>query len=150
MPDKHGIIRLTRVAHVRRLRLSRAAEDARIAHEIAMEAQNRAQASLDRQERHVVEARTMFANDPACPQAKLWLAHSAELMGIRAEAVIEAESESEIAEAERAEAILALARHEARSERIAEHHKTLLRADRLHAETLAEIDAPTGTRKVAP
>lgn len=149
MADKHGIVRLTRVAEVRGLRLNRAAEAAQLAHAAALAAQDVAQENLDRQEQLVVDARGMFARDPSCPQAKLWLTHTTELMGIRAEAVIEAESEAEIAEAARAEAIRAVARHQARSERIADHHRSLLRKDRLHAETLAELDAPAGMRQAA-
>jgi hypothetical protein len=147
MADKHGIIRLTRVAHVRGLRLNRAAETARLAHEAAINAQDVAQAKLDRQEQLVVDARGMFARDPACPQAKLWLKHTTELMSVRAEAVMEAESDAEIAEANRAEAVRAVARHQVRSERIADHHRARLCADRLQAETLAEIDAPAGARR---
>ncbi len=146
MADKHGIIRLKRVAHVRGLRLNRAAEDARIAHEAAMVAQEAAQAHLDRQEQLVVDARGMFAQDPACPQAKLWLTHTSELMVVRAEAVIDADAELEIAEADRAAAVRAVARHQARSDRIADHHKSLLRADRLLAETRSELDAPAAQR----
>jgi predicted O-linked N-acetylglucosamine transferase (SPINDLY family) len=149
MADKQGIIRLTRVAHVRGLRLSRAATDARVAHETAVSAQQKAQDRLDRQEQHVVEARAMFARNPACPQARLWLTHSTELMGRHAEAMMDAEAETETTEATRAEAVRAVARHQARSERIAEHHKSLLRAHRLSAETLAEIDAPPGIPQVA-
>jgi hypothetical protein len=146
MADKHGIIRLTRVAHVRGLRLNRAAEDARIAHEAAVAAQQAAQDDLDRQEQLVVDARGMFGRDPACPQAKLWLTHTTELMGLRAEAVIDAEAELEIAEADRAEAVRAVARHQARSDRIADHHRSLLRTDRLLAETRAELDIPVAKR----
>ena len=149
MADKHGIVRLTRVAQVRTLRLSRAAEAAQSAHAAALVARDRAQENLDRQQQLVVDARLMFARDPACPQAKLWLTHTAALVGIRAEAVIEAESEADVAEGIRVEAIRAMARHHARSERIADHHRSLLRIDRLHAETLAELDAPTGIRQVA-
>ena len=91
----------------------------------------------------------MFARDPACPQGKLWLDHSMTQMGVRAEAVVDAEANVEIAEADRVEAVRAVARHQARSERIADHHKTLIRADRLQAESLAELDAPATARTVA-
>lgn len=148
MADKQGIIRLTRVAHVRGLRLNRAAEDARLAHNAALAAQNIAQEKLDRQEALVVDARSMFARDPSCPQARLWLTHTTDLMGIRAESMIEAEAAVEIAEADRAEAVRAVARHQARSQRIADHHKSLLRADRVLAETRAELDAPVAQRSV--
>jgi hypothetical protein len=146
MGDKHGIIRLTRVAHVRGLRLNRAAEEARLVHAAATATRGAAQAHLDRQEQLVVDARGMFARDPACPQAKLWLTHTTELMGLRAEAVIDAEAELEIAEADRAEAVRAVARHQARSDRIADHHRSLVRADRLLAETRAELDIPAAKR----
>jgi hypothetical protein len=146
MGDKHGIIRLTRVAHVRGLRLNRAAEEARLVRAAATATRGAAQAHLDRQEQLVVDARGMFARDPACPQAKLWLTHTTELMGLRAEAVIDAEAELEIAEADRAEAVRAVARHQARSDRIADHHRSLVRADRLLAETRAELDIPVAKR----
>ena len=73
MADKHGIVRLTRVAHVRGLRLARAAEEAQLAHEAALAILATASDYLDRQQVLVAEARTMFARDPACAQAKLWL-----------------------------------------------------------------------------
>jgi hypothetical protein len=146
MTDKHGIVRLTRIAHVRGLRLNRAAEDARIAHEASVAAQEIAQQNLDRQQALVVDARGMFARDPGCPQAKLWLTHTTDLMGTRAEAMIEADADVEIAEADRAEAVRAVARHMARSDRIAQHHESLLRTDRLLAETRAELDAPVAQR----
>ena len=149
MADKHGIIRLTRVAHVRGLRLARAAEEAQRAHEAAVATHAIAMEYLDRQQDLVCEARAMFARDPACPQGKLWLDHSMTQMGVRAEAVVDAEANVEIAEADRAEAVRAVARHQARSERIADHHKTLLRTDRLQAESLAELDAPAMARTVA-
>lgn len=149
MADKHGIIRLTRVAHVRGLRLARAAEEAQRAHEAAVATHAIAMEYLDRQQDLVCEARAMFARDPACPQGKLWLDHSMTQMGVRAEAVVDAEANVEIAEADRVEAVRAVARHQARSERIGDHHKTLLRADRLQAESLAELDAPAMARTVA-
>jgi hypothetical protein len=148
MADKHGIIRLTRVAHVRGLRLARAAEDAQRAHIAAIATHATAVDFLDRQQMLVCDARTMFARDPACPQSKLWLDHSVTQMGVRAEAVLEAEANVEIAEADRAEAVRAVARHQARSDRIAAHHKSLLRADRLQAETMAELEAPAAARTV--
>ena len=67
-------------------------------------------------------------------------------MGVRAEAVLDAEANVEITEGDKAEAIRAVARHQARSDRISEHHKTLLRADRLQAEAIAELDAPVTTK----
>ncbi len=146
MADKHGIIRLTRVAQVRGLRLARAAEKAQCAHESAIATHATAFDYLDRQQALVCDARTMFARDPACPQGKLWLDHSIAQMGVRAEAVIDAEANVEIAEADRAEAVRAVARHQARSDRISEHHKSLLRADRLQAEAIAELDAPAAAR----
>ncbi len=146
MADKHGIVRLTRVAYVRGLRLNRAAEDARLAHEAAVATQDAAQERLDRQEALVVGARSMFARDPSCPQARLWLTHMTDLMGTRAEAMMEAEAGVEMTEADRAEAVRAVARHQARSDRIADHHNALLRTDRLLAETRAELDAPVAQR----
>ena len=146
MADKHGIFRLTRVALVRGLRLARAAEEAQLAHEAALAILATASDYLDRQQVLVAEARTMFARDPACAQAKLWLEHSMTQMGVRAEAIVEAEANVEIAEAERADAVRAVARHQARSDRIADHHKSLLRADRLQAEVIAELDAPATAR----
>ena len=146
MADKHGIVRLTRVAHVRGLRLARAAEEAQLAHEAALAILAAASDYLDRQQVLVADARTMFARDPACAQAKIWLEHSMTQMGVRAEAIVEAEANVEIAEAERAEAVRAVARHQARSDRIADHHKSLLRADRLQAEVIAELDAPATAR----
>jgi hypothetical protein len=146
MTDKRGIIRLTRVAQVRALRLARAAEDAKLAHEACVRVKNAAEAAVIRQEQLLVDARDMFARDPACPQAKLWLAHSVAQMGIRADAVIEAESNAETAEAVRAEAVRSVARHKARIDRIDEHYKKLLRADGLRAETRAELDVPAMTR----
>ncbi len=149
MADKHGIIRLTRVAHVRRLRLARAAEEAQRAHDAALATHATAMEYLDRQQVLVSDARDMFARDPACPQGKLWLDHSITQRGVRAEAVINAEANVEIAEADRVDAVRAVARHQARSDRISEHHKGLLRADRLQAEALAELDAPAPARAVA-
>ena len=146
MADKHGIVRLTRVAHVRGLRLARAAEEAQCAHEAALAILATASDYLDRQQVLVADARAMFARDPASPQGKLWLDHNVSQLGVRAEAVIDAEANAEIAEAERAEAVRAVARHQARSDRIADHHKSLLRADRLQAEVIAELDAPATAR----
>jgi hypothetical protein len=142
MTDKAGIIRLTRIAHVRGLRLTRAAEDARLAHEAAVRALDVAQQALARQEALVDEARGMFAADPACGQAKLWLEHSNAQMGMRAEAAIEAESDVELAAEARAAAVRAVARHQVRTDRIAAHHAGLLRAEARLAETRAELDAP--------
>ena len=146
MADKHGIVRLTRVAHVRGLRLARAADEAKCTHEAALAILAAASDYRDRQQVLVADARTMFARDPACPQAKLWLEHNMTQMGVRAEAVIEAEANVEIAGAERADAVRAVARHQARRDRIADHHKSLLRADRLQAEVIAELDAPATAR----
>ena len=109
MADKTGIIRLTRVAHVRGLRLTRASEDARLAHEAAASVLDTAQQALARQEALVDEARGMFVADPACGQAKLWLEHSNAQMGSRADAVIEAEEEVEVAVEARAVAVRAVA-----------------------------------------
>jgi hypothetical protein len=142
MADKAGIIRLTRVAHVRGLRLARAAEDARLTHEAAMAVLDQAQEALARQEALVDEARGMFAADPACGQAKLWLEYSNALFGTRADTVIEAESETERAAEARAAAVRAVARHQVRTDRIAAHHAGLLRAEHRLAETRAELDAP--------
>jgi hypothetical protein len=149
MADKAGIIRLTRVAHVRGLRLTRAAEDARLAHEAAASALDGAQQALARQEALVDEARGMFAADPVCGQAKLWLEHSNAQMGSRVEAVIEAESEVEPAMEARAAAVRAVARHQVRTDRIAAHHAGLLRAEARMAETRAELEAPAA-RAVRP
>jgi hypothetical protein len=149
MADKHGIIRLTRVAHVRGLRLARAAEEAKQAHDEAVKTHVIAVDFLEWQQGNVNDARTMFARDPACPQGKLWLDHNLVQLGIRAEAVVNAEANAEIAEAERTEAVRAVARHQARCDRIAEHHKGLLRADRLQAEVLAELDTAIPARAIA-
>lgn len=149
MADKAGIIRLTRIAHVRGVRLTRAAEDARLAHEAASRALDMAQQALTRQEALVDEARAMFSADPGCGQAKLWLEHSNVQMGARAEAVIEAESEVEMAGQVRAAAVRAVARHQVRTDRIATHHAGLLRAEQRLAETKAELDAPVA-RAVRP
>jgi hypothetical protein len=149
MADKAGIIRLTRIAHVRGLRLTRAAEDARLAHEAAARALDVAQQALARQEALVDEARGMFAADPACGQGKLWLEHSNAQMGVRAEAAIEAESDVELAAEVRAAAVRAVARHQVRTDRIAAHHAGLLRAEARLAETRAELDAPAA-RAVRP
>jgi hypothetical protein len=149
MADKAGIIRLTRVAHVRGLRLARTAEEARLAHEAAASALDLAQQALARQEALVDEARGMFAADPVCGQAKLWLEHSNAQMGSRAEAVIEAESEVELAMEARAAAVRAVARHQVRTDRIAAHHAGLLRAEARMAETRAELEAPAA-RAVRP
>lgn len=149
MADKEGIIRLTRVAHVRGLRLTRAAEEARLAHEVLAAALDTAQQALARQEALADEARGMFAADPACGQAKLWLEHSHTQMSVRAEGVIEAKSEVEIAAEARAAAVCAVARHQVRTDRIAAHHTGLLRAEARMAEMRAELDAPA-TRAVRP
>jgi hypothetical protein len=149
MADKTGIIRLTRVAHVRGLRLTRAAEDARLAHEAAASVLDTAQQALARQEALVDEARGMFAADPACGQAKLWLEYSNAQLGSRADPVIEAEEEVEVAVEARAAAVRAVARHQVRTDRIAAHHAGLLRAEARMAEMRAELEAPAA-RRVRP
>ncbi len=149
MADKHGIARLTRISHVRGLRLARAAEEAQQAHDTAVKTHRTALDFLDWQQVNVNDARAVFARDPACPQGKLWLDHSVAQLGVRADTVINAEANVEITEAERTEAVRAVARHQARSDRIAEHHKSLLRADRLQAEALAELDMPAKGRAMA-
>ena len=149
MADKAGIVRLKRVAHVRGLRLTRAAEDARVAHERAASALDTAQQAFARQEALTDEARRMFAADPVCAQAKLWLEHSNALMGMRADAVIEAQSEVGLAAETRAAAVRAVARHQVRTDRIAAHHAGLLRAETRLAETKAELEAPAA-RAVRP
>lgn len=142
MADKAGIVRLTRVAHVRGLRLARAAEDARLAHEAAAAVLDTAQQALARQEALVDEARGMFVSDPACGQAKLWLDHGKTLMSSRADAVIDAQSNVNAAAEARAVAVRVVARHQVRTDRIAAHHAGLLRAEARLAEIKAELDAP--------
>lgn len=149
MADKAGIIRLTRVAQVRGLRLTRAAEHARLTHEAAMIALDQAQQALARQEALAHEARAMFVADPSCGQAKLWREHSRALVGARAEAVIEAKSDAERTAEARAAAVRAVARHQVRTDRIAAHHAGLLRAEQRLSETRAERDAPLA-RAVRP
>ena len=142
MTDKAGIVRLTRVAHVRGLRLARAAEAARLEHEAAERQRDDAHQALARHEALTIEARAMFVHDPACPQARMWLDHSVAQMAARADALIEAESNVDHAARARAEAVHVVARHQVRSDRIAAHHDGLRRIDRLQAEMRAELDVP--------
>lgn len=148
--DKHGIVRLTRVAHVRGLRLARAIEDARRAHDAAIEAHQAATDQLHFQHAILGEARAMFAGNPACGQSKLWLDCNARRTDRCNDAVVEATVAIERAVIVRTEAAQAATRHQTRSDRIADHHRALLRTDRLQAEIVAERDAPPSARRAVP
>jgi hypothetical protein len=148
--DKRGFDRLMRIAHVRGVRLARTAETARRVHDAAVDANEAARQAFDRQQQHATNARALFATDPACPQAKLWLTHTAALRDSRAQAASEAADEADAAASRRAAAVSDVLRHDARARAITERRRQSAKAERMIAETAAERDAPPPVRRPRP
>lgn len=149
MTDRHGAIRLTRIAHVRGLRLARAAEDARLAVETATGALEDARTDHATAAKTLAEARIDFARTPACNQTQIWLDHKTADLCLAQTALSDCEANLNIAQSAHAEAVRAVARHQLRSDTIAAHHASLARADRRLAEERAELDAPAAVRVAA-
>ncbi len=133
---------MARVTQVRGQRLLRIADDARRAHDEALAAEATACDHLQRQRRLVDNARGMFARDPACAQAAIWLSHTTTRMHAGADALVDAQGDVTIAETDRDDANRACARHQIRDDRVAQFHRAELRSERLAAEAREELDQP--------
>lgn len=138
--DRRGPL-LARVAEVKGERLKRAAADARTALDAATAASEQAHADREAAAVERAEARALFAASPACIQARLWLDRTiAGETGAVARLSDEA-ARLDLARDAHGAAVLALTRHEARSDVIAEHHRAILRAGRRLAEDRIEAEA---------
>ncbi|MGK6318105.1 hypothetical protein [Sphingomonas sp. DT-204] len=137
-----GGAKLVRVAQVRELRLTRAATEARAAADEAALKLAEARTAHVAAEHALADARLAFAATPACRQTRLWLDRCIEHLAGAGAALGDARTRCAVAEQNHAEAIRAVARHQIRSDAIASHRRTLVRADRRRAEDRAEADVP--------
>lgn len=150
MSNRQAVKQLQRVAHVRGIRLARAAEDARMAHENAEAELEYASDAKHNQDAKLNHAKTFFATNPACEQSRIWLSHNVSKSGECAEAVDDARYSVDQTAAQRAEAVRAVAKHDVRSEQLKAHHASLRRAEVRLAENRAELDANAGVAKERP
>jgi hypothetical protein len=121
--------RLGRIAAVRHVRLTRAAEDARAASEAARNAAAQAAAARDKAVSVLDDARDMFGAAPGCPQARIWVDIASARQRARASDADVADSDAAIADENRCEALLAVVRHDRRRDAIATHGRALARAE---------------------
>lgn len=149
MSTKQAVKQLQRVAHVRGIRLARAAKDARAAHENAEASLEYAHQAKRDQDIQLTDAKSFFAHNPACEQNRIWLEHNVSKAGQCAEAVDDARYTVDETAAERAEAVRAVAKHDVRSDQLNAHHTSLRRAEVRMAENRAELDVAASPGKAS-
>ncbi|HVJ02376.1 MAG TPA: hypothetical protein VM662_09350 [Sphingomonas sp.] len=143
--DRHAAT-LARVAEIRARRLARAAGEARTA-------ADETAAAADRARRHRAaaatardEARAAFVATPACGQARLWLDRTIALEAGALADMADRTTRAELARETHEAALAAVARHQVRSDTIADHRRALLRAEQRCTEDRAEAEAPMTLR----
>jgi hypothetical protein len=139
--DQRGAM-LARIADLRGKRLTREANEAHEAAETARLAAERARAERAAAAAARDEARLAFTATPACAQARLWLDRKIAGETSALAQLSDRSAQLDIARDTHGAAIDALARHQVRTDIVAEHHRTLRRAQDRRAEDRIETDAP--------
>lgn len=134
--------KLVRIAHVRGLRLARAAADARATAEQADDVAERARAHHAAAAAERLEARRAFEKTPGCSQARLWLDRTIALEASAAAQLADRLARCDLARDAHVEAVRAVGRHQLRSDTIADHRRLAIRARQRVAEDRLEADLP--------
>lgn len=143
MPADNRAPVLARIAEMREQRLTRALIEAREAAGQAHAAAGAAEAARSAAERARGDARLLFQESPACPQARLWLDQQVAAEVGAATRASDQRARHALAVDAQGAAGRALDQHRVRSESVAVHHQTLRRAEQRRAEDRGDSEART-------
>lgn len=146
MARSDDLARIQRVNGVRKVRLSRALTLAQHAAQQAEREMLAAQAEEARMAAQLEAAKAAMADNPACPQTRLWREVSSERRVEARDAVMTADEQRVEARDLVKERTHAVRNHELRAQKIDEHGRSLRRGEARMKEILTEDDLVPSSR----